>query len=214
MLVRACLIGFFCLSIGLFVYLNPVPQPEKNKQARFIKISEGGQPMAAWAGPWDCVWDTKTRLLWEVKSYREDIHDHQCSFSWFNQSRGTQKGGAEKRGDCFIEGQASDTSDLVQAANKMRYCGSMDWRLPSEEELKTLIYKDPKPGEPLIPRDYFPFAKNAPYWTANGNQKLEGHFQYLKEGAMSINFATGESQSMPYDSATFVRLVTSSVSSD
>lgn len=205
MLKRSLLLTLLFLLAGGLAWFNPAPTPEQQQQSRWIKVNASGKHLPAWAGPWKCVFDSSTQLLWEVKSYAEDIHDHQCSFSWFVNGKGSAKAG-----DCFIEGEASDTQDLITAANARSYCGNTRWRLPTEAELQTLLYNQPKPGEPLIARDYFPYAKRAPYWTSNaGHVLLEKHFQHLKEGAIAIDFATGESKSMPYRNATFVRLVSS-----
>lgn len=204
MLGRSLLLVTLLILATVVAWLNPVPVPEQPEQLRWVKVDGEGNSLTAWSGPWKCVFDTSTKLLWEVKSYREDIHDHQCSFSWFYEGKGVAKGG-----DCFIEGEASDTRDLVAAANASRYCGSKLWRLPTEHELQTLLHDQPMPGGPMAALDFFPYTKHGPYWTANRGQPLKGHFQYLAEGATSVNFATGESQNMPYKIAAFVRLVSS-----
>lgn len=206
MVKRALLVLSLFIFVAILIRLNPPAKPELPQQTRWVKIDNNGEPMAPWAGPWRCVLDPKTQLLWEVKSYIEDIHDHQCSFSWYQEGIG-----AAKKGDCFIEGEASDTRDLIHAANAQGLCGVNNWRLPTEAELASLIYKTPKPDEPKMARDFFPFAKNGPYWTSTHEQPLTGHFKHLKKGAVAINFATGERQVMPYKNTAFVRLVAKSV---
>jgi hypothetical protein len=193
---------FVAGTLALFTWLSPRPIPTEASNLRFVKVDQNGQAISLWAGPWQCVHDSSTGLLWEVKTYKEDIHDHQCSFSWYQEGFGTGKGG-----DCFIEGEASDTSDIIRSANSVQQCGSAFWRLPTEAELKSLIITRVKPGQPFINNSYFPYTKNGPYWTSNGFVQLTGHFEYLGEGARAIDFSTGKAYTMPYKHANFVRLV-------
>ncbi|ODA33963.1 hypothetical protein [Veronia pacifica] len=41
------------------------PQPD---MSRFIKVNEQGEFLSPWQGPWHCVLDTQTGMLWEAKS--------------------------------------------------------------------------------------------------------------------------------------------------
>lgn len=203
MLVRIVfLLVLFFLSV-VFVKRNPAPTPELPDQARLQKVDATGKILSAWGGPWKCVYDSKTQLLWEVKSYAEDIHDHQCSFSWFIEGEG-----AKARGDCFLKGEASDTQELIDLANRHRYCGTDGWRLPSESELKTLIIEQPKPGEPFIATDYFPFSKRGPYWTSDKVTLPKEHSQQHSRARIALNFASGKRELLAFETATFTRLVT------
>ncbi len=99
-------------------WFNPPPLPGSPDDARFIKIAPDGRELHAWGGPWSCVLDSDTGLVWEVKSYAEDMHDYQCSFSWFDGNTGVADGGS-----CFTENGKSDTRDLVEYANETARCG-------------------------------------------------------------------------------------------
>lgn len=195
-----------CSAISLFVWLNPAPTPEPPGYLRWIKVTNKGESLPAWSGPWKCIYDNETQLMWEVKSYAEDIFDHQCSFSWYSKGRG-----ANKKGDCFIEGEAADTHDLITAANNQKLCGRNNWRLPTEAELQTLLYKHAKPGEPKIARDFFPYAKNGPYWTADEGQVHTDNYRQASRGAIAIDFTNGGSEAMPYKTAAFTRLVSDGI---
>ena len=171
-------------------------------ESHFIKITQEGKRLPAWGGPWRCVLDTNTHLLWEVKSYVEDLQDQQCSFSWFN---GTE--GVAKKGDCFIEGEGSDTQDLINFANAQKNCGVENWRLPTQKELESLIFKEAKVGNPLIAKEYFPYTHKSLYWTVEHNKTLTGVFSRFGYGGTLVDFLNGNIQSLPYQNAGFVRLV-------
>lgn len=204
MILRFLLLFFTMLALLGYAWFAPPEIPRSPKKTRLVKVDGIGKLLAPWAGPWKCVMDTETGLLWEVKSYAEDIHDKQCSFSWFNGQKGESK-----LGDCFIEGQGSDTLDLIRQSNKEKRCGVKGWRLPTETELRTLLIDIPLPGDVNIAHDYFPYTQRGPYWSADMGKQLSGHYRYLKEGAVSVDFFSGKSHVMPYRDATFVRLVVS-----
>jgi len=205
MSVRISLLILLVVSLSVIAWLNPVTPPTPPSNPRWIKIDAQGNSLPTWSGPWQCVRDTQTGLLWEVKSYAEDLHDKQCSFSWFS----GQVGVADK-GSCFTANGASggfDTLDFITYANQTQRCGTTDWRLPTAEELATLLIAHPKPGAPQIAQDYFPYTYAGTYWTANAGQPLSGHYRHWLAGAEVIDFATGVRQVLPYHNAAFVRLV-------
>ncbi len=188
--------------IPLFAYLYHLPKPVLPENVRYVKLDGEGEILSAWNGPWKCVLDKETNLIWEVKSYVEDIHDHQCTFSWFNSRVGT-----ENKGSCFTEDMHSDTFEIITLTKQEKRCDIDNWRLPSLEELSTLVTTTAKPGEPMISGDYFPYTENESYWTLDVNATLKGYFSYLKHGAKAIDFKTGKVVVLPYKSAAFVRLV-------
>lgn len=197
------------MLLGLLVFLlavawfNPLEDPHPAKNPHYVKIGHDGQQMGAWRGPWSCVFDRRTGLMWEVKSYAEDLHDLQCSFTWFDGRTGVADGGS-----CFTAGGHADTQDLIDFTNTETRCGAKGWRLPTEYELTSLLIKDPLPGDVLIALDYFPYTQRGLYWTSDIEVPLTGHFQYLGKGAISVSFNSGLSGVMPYRDAAFVRLVT------
>lgn len=194
-------IVLFLVALVLFAWFN-APQTPKPTPSHLVKITQDGKALPSWSGPWRCVLDTNTNLLWEVKSYAEDLQDLQCSFSWYN-----GKKGVAKRGDCFIKGEGSDTKDLIDFANQQHNCGVTNWRLPTQKELESLIFKQAKVGDPLIEKEYFPYTHKSPYWTANSDKPLSGVCAQYGQGATLIDFRDGSVITLPYHNAGFVRLV-------
>ncbi|MCY4046374.1 MAG: DUF1566 domain-containing protein [Cellvibrionales bacterium] len=178
--------------------------PDLPKKSRFIKLNNQGQPMPQWQGPWACVLDTQTGNVWENKTDNESIHDALWTYSWYQDHTGV-----ENSGDCYFEENRCDTEDLITRANQQALCDIKDWRLPTSNELFTLVNPKPKTGKPAIYNDYFPHTKRGDYWTSNHNIPMTGVYAHLKSGAMAIDFIDGMMKPLPYRNAAFVRLVSS-----
>lgn len=198
-----------CLSIVIFCAIlayckRPIPTHIATEHPRFTKINRHGEIIKPWQGPWSCILDNQLKLLWEVKTDDESIHDGYWTYSWFNHQIGK-----ENFGDCYFEAQRCDTEDLLKHTNQQELCGMHTWRLPTKNELKSLIQSPKRPGLPYIATDYFPHIKHGDYWTSNRSRKLPTHFKNFHEGAFSVNFHNGEVTTLPYRNAAFVILVSS-----
>jgi hypothetical protein len=203
MLKRTIILIVLVASLLGFTFLKNNQESLKPAELRWQKLDSLGQNLSSWKGPWSCVEDKKTGLIWEVKSDNESIHDGYWTYSWFN-----GRFGAENMGDCYFESQRCDTQDLVRRINRQRLCGYSNWRLPTTEELMTLATKPTKTGAPHIRNDYFPHTKSGDYWTSDGQQALTGTFKHLGYGAKAVNFTNGKPVTIPYRNAAFLRLVT------
>lgn len=204
MLKRFLLLNLLLAIIISYCYLTNSHSPhEVLNESRWVKLDNAGLPLKPWAGPWNCVKDTETGLIWEVKNDSENIHDGYWTYSWFNGRFGQQN-----MGDCYFESERCDTQDLVVRMNQESYCGYSSWRLPTEQELMTLVTEPTKVGAPSIRNDYFPKTKSGDYWTSEGQKELTQSFKHLGFGATAINFKSGESVTLPYRNAAFLRLVT------
>ncbi|WP_440873669.1 DUF1566 domain-containing protein [Thalassotalea sp. PLHSN55] len=208
MIKRAALI---LLMIVFLVYFSREqltdPQPQTS---HWVKINALGQPIANWSGPWACVLDTNTGLVWENKNDSEGIHDGYWTYSWFDVTANNGQGlGVENWGDCLFEKDRCDSQDLIKRMNQEKTCGLTQWRLPTAKELATLVIDYQQAGEPVIDMQFFPQTKRGDYWTADAQQPLTGFYQYLGQGAVAVNFITGEQVVTPYRNAAFVRLVSS-----
>ena len=200
MWIRAsALLVIVCLVIGVSYFQLKTPLP---KNSRFQKLNDSGQPIGVWQGPWACVRDKKTGLIWENKTDNESIHDGYWSYSWF------QKGlGVANAGDCYFEKERCDTADLIRRMNEEKTCGLNNWRLPTTSELISLVNHNPKTGEAKLANDFFLHTKRGDYWTANSEVPLRGVFQHFGTGAQAVDFIEGKVRNLPYRNAAFVRLV-------
>ncbi len=151
----------------------------------FTQLSSTGIPLPETSNnyleePWFCVRDHVTGLVWEVKTI-DGIQNHNADYSWFN-STGINDGGAAgsgASGSCVDTG--CDTEKYVAAVNAMKFCGAEDWRLPTKEELLSLVNYQAQ--SPAVDVNYFPNTHSSYYWTAtpvlgDANAAYFIHFRY------------------------------------
>ena len=197
-LVITALVLIFVIGYAAIKHFKD-PQP---LASGYIKLDAVGEPMPSWAGPWACVRDQTSGLLWEVKTDDETIHDGYWTYSWWQDGVGI-----ENFGDCYFEADRCDTADLIRRTNTVGLCGHSDWRLPTSGELASLITAPTQPGGPQINTAFFPHTKHGDYWTVDHNRPLMGVYAHLKEGAVVVDFSKGTTKPLPYRNAAFVRLV-------
>ena len=126
----------------------------------FTKISSTGAELPASATEWSCVKDNVTGLMWEVKTDDGGLHDKDWGYSWYEPDNTKNGGfaGYPNNGSCGGTSQC-DTYGFVQAVNATGWCGVQDWRMPSKEELRSIVSYDR--SYPVIDTAYFP---NTPLW--------------------------------------------------
>lgn len=150
------------------------------------------------ARPHPCVLDTATGLIWEVKTDDRGPGDKRWTFTWYDKTKAEERFpvGYPDGGSCFNKGSC-DTAGYVVATNKRRLCGFADWRLPSAEELESLL----RPELPKkIDERFFPNSLADYYWT--------GTYVALEVGgAMFVSFEHGISLAGNSAAAAAVRLV-------
>ncbi|PAT35341.1 hypothetical protein CK620_05540 [Vandammella animalimorsus] len=95
----------------------------------------------------ECVKDNLTGLMWEGKTSDGGLRD----------------GG--KRYTNHGDGRAGDASEYVNQVNAQGLCGHHDWRLPTVDELHSLVdFSKPYPG-PTIDTAWFPNTPGADFWS-------------------------------------------------
>ena len=126
---------------------------------------------------WSCVADNRTKLVWEVKTADGGIRDANHSYSWYDPERDSQTG--VKDGGRCSGGVKCDTHHYRVSLNQERLCGYDDWRLPSREELETLVEFQTKKSKASIDSRFFPLAAASWYWTASSNHRNPGYAWYV-----------------------------------
>lgn len=97
-----------------------------------------GKPGGGFFACTECVRDKRTGLLWEGKTCDGGLRDGCRLYSNWG------------------DGRVGDASAYVAQVNAMGLCGFDDWRLPTADELQTLVdYRRPFPG-PTIDVHWFP----------------------------------------------------------
>jgi len=143
------------------------------KKTSFTKIDAAGRSLPDDAKEWNCVRDIATGLLWEVKAADGGLHSREHTYTWFNPDEATN-GGVEGRegepedttcGSPAVVKDGCDTLKYVAAVNAAGWCGHKDWRLPTVDELRTLV--DYGSFLPALPAKFFPdIIMPAGFWTS------------------------------------------------
>ncbi|MFI0398116.1 MAG: DUF1566 domain-containing protein [Thiolinea sp.] len=184
------------------------------KGFNFTKISAGGNALISSAAQWSCVKDNVTGLTWELKTDDGSLHDKDDSFVWYESDPRLGNGGLpgyEKASDydtsradqtCsgFSSGNSAsycNTKAFVSRVNQSAYCGATNWRLPTREELNSLVSYD---LSPRIDTHYFPNTAASYYWSSVP-------YAYLNKHVWAINFQYGGASPWEKHNNHAVRLV-------
>lgn len=134
----------------------------------FTKLDEDGVDLATDATSWQCVRDDVTGRIWEVKTDDGTLHDVDNTYTWYNADARVNGGdvGVQNGGTCT--GSACDTAAYVAAVNAQGRCGANDWRLPTIDELLSIV--DSSRRSPTYAAYFGParagqYVSSAPYAT-------------------------------------------------
>lgn len=145
----------------------------------YTKIANDGSvlPASATLGPnpgdWACTRDNVTGLIWEVKVNNATHLRHSGHrYTWYDTNGVINGGNAGTVGNTStcantLGGQPCNTSNFRNAVNALtganRLCGATDWRLPTANELQSLV--DYQAQNPAIDTTWFPNTPAALYWS-------------------------------------------------
>ncbi len=128
----------------------------------FTKISNNGEALPIAATQWGCIKDNVTGLIWEVKqgvsnNVKGDagLHDPDDGYAWYEPDNRKNGGnvGYQRTSDSqsgtndascygYLTGNSStycNTDAYVKRVNASRWCGATDWRMPTVDELQSII---------------------------------------------------------------------------
>ena len=133
----------------------------------------------------ECVEDTASGLIWEVKSDDPGLRDWRNTYSWYFPDeahgeldyRGTPDGGQ-------CTGSRCDTNDFVRAVNAEALCGFADWRMPTRDELFSISDLQKVDTPPTINTKFFPYTQSLEYWSGND-------YSFQHDAAWAWNFRFG-----------------------
>lgn len=164
----------------------------------YIKLDREGNQLPGTASSWVCLLDERTNLIWEIKTDNNSLMSKDNTYTWYNPDSLTNGGdeGTKDYGHC--EGSACDTYSYVQKINSKSLCGAKDWRMPSKDELLSII--DNGRSDPEVVFDYFPNMPSDWYWTSSIDKKSP-HYAWI------VNFFGGSTYASNKYSHHRVRLV-------
>lgn len=105
----------------------------------YSKLDASGSLLAANNSNHSCVQDNHSGLIWEVKTLAN--MDNEYTFD--------------------------EIPAYIQQINQDNFCGHSDWRLPTVDELITLV--DYSASSPSIKTEYFPNNNSKGYWASSSN---------------------------------------------
>jgi hypothetical protein len=97
-----------------------------------------------------------------VKGEKEGLQYTMNTYTWFDGDTGRKNNMYSN--NCYW-GEGCNTESYIDDINEAQICTYTNWRLPTRDELKTVInyYSD---GDILIDLDFFPNAQKGTYWTS------------------------------------------------
>jgi len=121
---------------------------------------------------WNCTRDNITGLFWEVKN--KDPESPRYLFkkiAWFDPNVYTNAGDPGQNDVSKCINVSHNTMEHIQFANESAWCGHTDWRLPTIEELRSIVdYSKGKDEDVfLVDELYFPNLRYEHYWTSISN---------------------------------------------
>jgi len=122
-----------------------------SESSRYTKLDINGKQSPSSAQSWMMVLDNETSLIGEVKQNKDGINNYD------NPNDADNKYLSYESDKKFIK--------VLNAAN---WGGFSDWRVPSKEELDTLV--DSKGTKRTINTAYFPNTQLSSYWSSGGER--------------------------------------------
>ena len=151
----------------------------------YTKLDAHDNDLPDSASSWVMVRDNTTGLIWEVKTDDESFHDRDNKYTWYDVNPLVNCGNAGTPGD------GTDTTDFIDALNSSNFGGYSDWRLPSQEELATII--DHGRSNPAIDTGYFPNTQGSDYWSSTTGDYAEDAWLVSFHGGNMYNVYKSDS---------------------
>lgn len=158
---------------------------------------------------WSCVRDNVTGLVWEVKTDDGELHSSEHTYSWFATTNTGGFEGDSSGAEAACTLATCSTDSFIAAANTEGLCNFFDWRLPTHNELLSIVHYG-KTQSPLIDTGYFANTTNGsstPVWYWTSLSSADGVGEDGARNAWAIDFTTGNDNFLSKSSAVQIRLV-------
>jgi hypothetical protein len=146
--------------------------------ADYTRIANDGSELpsnaALGSGPgnWACTRDNVTGLVWEVKvNGAANLRHQNHSYTWYDTDASVNGGNAGTIGTnttCNSTLTNCNTTAFRDAVNAAGLCGASDWRLPTADELQSLVHYGLTSGA-LIDTTWFPNTPPSFFWSGQNH---------------------------------------------
>lgn len=156
---------------------SSVPGRDYSKIANDGSELPANAPRGSAPGDWGCTRDNVTGLTWENRTSDGGLRDITWTYAWFDADGSRNGGFAGSSGSDSCGGTlpACTTTGYRDAVNALppggRLCGATDWRLPSVQELLSLLVNDA--GTDGVDTQWIQ-ARLSSHWTAQTNVQQTG----------------------------------------
>ncbi len=168
----------------------------------FTKLDKAtGAELAVTETDYGCVKDNVTGLTWEHKtdnSPANDIHSASAIFLWYDpnpETNGGDAGQSATQSQCTGDIVIGDTQQLITQTNNEALCGKTNWRLPTIEELRSLVdyqvKKGTLPQPAMTDQNFFPYSAAMDHRWTSQTVNLPGH----RHKAFGFHMHEGQVQS-------------------
>lgn len=175
----------------------------------YTPLNNNGDEMDDLSSAWRCVRDNTTGLIWETKASDGGLQDINATFSWFASENNGGFAGDEHGAGAVCSLTNCNTEAYIAAINTQGLCGFYDWRLPTHDELMSIL--DFGAVSALkIDRDYFPMpsvSHQAPSWYWSSQPGADGVADDLAQNAWALDFSSGVDNFLNKSTPVRVRLV-------
>ena len=177
----------------------------------FTRLDKIGDEVDDTATAWSCVRDNVTGLIWEVKlaSANTTLQSSVHSYTWYAAENEGDPSGTQTSSLATCSLTECNTTAYVAAVNELGLCNFNDWRLPSHQELLSLVHFG-HDAAPMIDAHYFPHTTvNLPsptwYWTSQSS--ADGTTGEISRTAWAVDFASGNDNFLTKSTPVRIRLV-------
>ena len=175
----------------------------------FTRLDEIGDEQDDTSQPWSCVRDNITGLVWEVKTTDNGLHDTQHSYAWLQDENNGGLAGSIGNAGLTCTLSQCNTSAFIAAVNAAGLCNFYDWRLPTHDELLSVMHFGNATGT-KIDLGYFPNTQgsnSAPLWYWSSQPSADGVADDTAQNSWALDFTTGNDNFLNKSTQAKVRLV-------
>ncbi len=175
----------------------------------FTKLNSNGDEEDDEAAQFSCVRDNVTGLVWEVKTSDGGLRDLDHRYSWYAEEDNGGAAGDTNGPNTVCSIASCNTTDYIAAVNTAGLCGFYDWRLPTHQELLSIVHFG-RADLPRVDSRYFPntgasTATTLWYWTSQPG--ADGVSNDAAQNAWAIDFISGVDNFLNKSDPVAIRLV-------